>query len=69
MKKTVATICIVLASAVGAVADPTPKMTMPPSSKLVFEEDWSTGRIDPDKWYVLQKRWGARSRQRLLTSV
>ena len=59
MKKTIATICIVLASAVSAVAEPTPKMAMPPGSKLVFEEDWSAGRIDPKKWYVLHKHWGA----------
>jgi len=33
-------------------------MTMPEGSKLVFEEDWSNGRINPDKWYALHKRWG-----------
>ncbi|MDD2597614.1 MAG: hypothetical protein PHO37_00105 [Kiritimatiellae bacterium] len=41
-----------------AAGDPAPGMTMPQGAKLVFEEDWSTGRIDSDKWYALHKRWG-----------
>jgi hypothetical protein len=31
---------------------------IPKAAKLAFEEDWSTGRIDAKKWYVLRKRWG-----------
>ncbi|MCG6158284.1 glycoside hydrolase family 16 protein [Rubinisphaera margarita] len=23
-----------------------------------FEEDWSSGQIDPQKWYLLRKKWG-----------
>ncbi|MCP5537204.1 MAG: glycoside hydrolase family 16 protein [Akkermansiaceae bacterium] len=34
------------------------EIKMPTTAKLVFEEDWSTGRINPDKWYALHKRWG-----------
>ncbi|HCS51269.1 glycoside hydrolase family 16 protein [Rubinisphaera sp.] len=26
--------------------------------KPVFEEDWSSGKIDEKKWYRLQKKWG-----------
>ncbi len=37
---------------------PPPDMTMPPGAKLVFEEDWSSGRIDPGKWYLLHRKWG-----------
>ncbi len=59
MKKTAyVVITAVLAILVYAASEPNPEMTMPESSKLVFEEDWSTGRIDPDKWYALHKRWG-----------
>jgi len=25
---------------------------------LVFQEDWSSGSIDPAKWYMLRKKWG-----------
>lgn len=27
-------------------------------AELVLNEDWSTGVIDPDKWYTLRKHWG-----------
>ena len=30
-----------------AVGGTDPDMTMPQGSKLVFDEDWSTGRIEP----------------------
>ena len=47
--------------AIGTAAaggEPTPDSAMPPGARVVFEEDWSTGRIDPNKWYLLQKKWG-----------
>src|SRR5690606_6620481 len=31
---------------------------MPPTSKLVFQENWSSGKIDPERWYVPRKKWG-----------
>lgn len=31
---------------------------MPAATKLALEEDWSTGKIDPTRWYVPRKRWG-----------
>ncbi len=37
---------------------PTLQSFMPEGAQLVLEEDWSTGKIDPKKWYVLRKRWG-----------
>ena len=58
MKNTPRMLFCFLAWVAVARGDQTPDMTMPPSAQLVFEEDWSTGRIDPDKWYLLQKRWG-----------
>ncbi|MCC9607065.1 glycoside hydrolase family 16 protein [Blastopirellula sp. JC732] len=30
----------------------------PKEARLVFTEDWSSGQIDPQKWYVLRKKWG-----------
>lgn len=41
-----------------ALAAPTPEIKMPKEAKLVLEEDWSSGRIDPSKWYALHRRWG-----------
>ena len=32
--------------------------SMPNKSKLVLSEDWSSGSIDSNRWYVLQKKWG-----------
>jgi hypothetical protein len=32
---------------------------VPETARLVIDEDWSNGRIDPEKWYVLRKQWGA----------
>lgn len=31
---------------------------LPEKARLVLDEDWSSGRIDPDRWYVLRKKWG-----------
>ncbi len=31
---------------------------IPEAARLVIDEDWSSGRIDPQKWYVLRKQWG-----------
>jgi len=31
---------------------------LPESAELVLDEDWSSGRIDPKRWYVLRKKWG-----------
>ena len=39
----------------------TPAADLPPlpqGAKLTLEEDWSDGRIDPEKWYVYRKKWG-----------
>jgi hypothetical protein len=30
----------------------------PQGARLVFEEEWAGGAIDPAKWYVLRKKWG-----------
>jgi hypothetical protein len=32
---------------------------LPEKARLAFEEDWSSGRIDPARWYALRKKWGA----------
>lgn len=31
---------------------------LPPEAKLTLKEDWSSGQIDPEKWYVYRKKWG-----------
>ena len=31
---------------------------LPANARLVLQEDWSAGRIDPGKWYALSKKWG-----------
>jgi len=43
---------------VGVAVAETPTMAIPPGARLAFEEDWSSGRIDPKKWYKLHRRWG-----------
>jgi hypothetical protein len=30
----------------------------PANSQPVLNEDWSTGKIDPARWYLLRKKWG-----------
>lgn len=30
----------------------------PEQARLVFTEDWASGKIDPEKWYLLRKKWG-----------
>ncbi len=32
--------------------------TLPERAKLVLQEDWSSGQIDPKRWYVPRKKWG-----------
>ena len=34
----------------------------PAGARLAFTEDWSTGKIDPARWYLLRKRWGEGNR-------
>ncbi len=36
----------------------TPILSVPAGAKLVLDEDWATGRIDPARWYALHKQWG-----------
>lgn len=31
---------------------------LPSTAKLELEEDWSSGQIDPKRWYCLRKKWG-----------
>jgi hypothetical protein len=32
---------------------------LPSGARPVFFEDWSGGTLDPARWYVLRKKWGA----------
>ncbi len=51
-------LALALLTGTAAKGAPIPRLTTPPASQLVFEEDWASENIDPEKWYVLQKRWG-----------
>ncbi|CAN5252221.1 hypothetical protein BH23VER1_BH23VER1_36350 [soil metagenome] len=31
---------------------------LPAGARLALEEDWSSGSIDPERWYALRKQWG-----------
>ncbi len=31
---------------------------LPPQAQVALSEDWSSGRIDPARWYLLHKQWG-----------
>ena len=31
---------------------------LPDGARLALEEDWSSGKIDPQEWYALRKHWG-----------
>lgn len=45
--------------AFAAPISPETKLSPPPSgAKLVFQEDWSSGKIDSKRWYVPRKKWG-----------
>ena len=55
----VATIVVAASLAAGAAPSPDNPLAAPPdTARVAFTEDWSSGRIDPAKWYLLRKRWG-----------
>jgi hypothetical protein len=33
--------------------------SLPETARLVLDEDWSSGKIDPTRWYVPRRKWGA----------
>lgn len=45
----------VIAPAIGWCDDMPP---LPEGARLTFSEDWSSGKIDPERWYPLRKKWG-----------
>jgi hypothetical protein len=36
-----------------------PLNPLPKDARLMLDEDWSSGKIDPDRWYVPRRKWGA----------
>ena len=48
----------ILALASHCTAAPDPIPPLPKSAKLVLDENWSSGKIDPKRWYALRKQWG-----------
>ena len=63
-KSIVAFLVIALATATAPAAAPpdTPLIPVPSRYPIAFAEDWEATRIDPDKWYLLRKRWGEGNR-------
>src|SRR3954469_24548118 len=55
----VAAIVVAASLAAGAAPSPDNPLAPPPdTARVAFTEDWSSGRIEPAKWYLLRKRWG-----------
>ncbi|HEX8912978.1 MAG TPA: glycoside hydrolase family 16 protein [Humisphaera sp.] len=55
-------VLLLVARPAPAADAPKPGDPLPPppaGAKLVLEEDWSAGRIDPARWYVPRAKWGA----------
>lgn len=50
--------CFLLARSSFAADTDLASSPMPSSAKLVLEEDWATGKIDPQRWYIPRKKWG-----------
>ncbi|MEZ5302925.1 MAG: hypothetical protein R3F11_20145 [Verrucomicrobiales bacterium] len=48
-----------LIAASAPAQEPVKIPALPHGAKLAFEENWSSGTIDPAKWYRLKKQWGA----------
>ncbi|WP_052572896.1 glycoside hydrolase family 16 protein [Haloferula sp. BvORR071] len=44
--------------ACSAAAQETQLPPLPAGAKLALEEDWSSGKIDPARWYLPRKKWG-----------
>ena len=51
-----ATISLLLCLAPPLAAEPVP--ALPKQAKLSLDEDWSSGKIAPERWYALRKQWG-----------
>lgn len=49
--------CCVYIATMARAADP-PQSPAVEGERLVLDERWSAGRIDPDRWYILRKQWG-----------
>lgn len=56
MKYSFALITAFLSFSPALMAEPIPEL--PKKAKLALEEDWSSGKIDPQLWYGLRKQWG-----------
>ena len=52
-------LAIVLCFVTSAVAESRPLPPLPDKAALALDEDWSPGKIDPERWYTpLRKKWG-----------
>ena len=58
MKSVFGVLCALLSAPAVCSGESLPAMKMPAGASLVLDEDWSGGRIDPDRWYLLRKHWG-----------
>ena len=50
---------VVAACAETGLADESKRLgSLPSKAKLSLDEDWSSGKINPKRWYALRKKWG-----------
>ena len=65
LPKSIATVLFLAAAGATASAAVSPGKKpgpLPRAARLAFTEDWADGKIHPDKWYLLRKRWGEGNR-------
>lgn len=49
---------LVICTLASGAAQETDLPPLPKSAGIAFEEDWSSGKVDPQRWYVPRKMWG-----------
>ena len=49
---------LAVAATSSTLAEDKPIPALPENAKLALDEDWSSGEIDPKRWYALRKQWG-----------
>src|SRR5690606_13382012 len=49
---------LLLLAPIAATAEETGLPPLPKSAKLMFQENWDSGKINPSRWYIPRKKWG-----------
>ena len=50
---------MILSALLTGAAAAAPLPPLPEGARLALEEDWRGGEVDPERWYVPRKKWGA----------